>query len=141
MNSYVRWFCPAVIIGVVINILGMALPFIVAPNWYLTVFSLPGGGGSPVWMRQAGILLFSISLLYVPGGIDPVRYSINARAAVVVRLAIGLYWLWLVFFNSQSRSFLLIGIFDVSYAILLGVLLRLVLREEERYAGRLSRSS
>jgi hypothetical protein len=55
----------------------MALPFIFAPQWYLDWFGLPGGGGSVIWMRQAGLLLFFISLLYVAGGREPIRYSLR----------------------------------------------------------------
>jgi hypothetical protein len=41
-------------------------------------FGLPSGGGSIVWMRQAGLLLLFISLLYLPGGINPELYKANA---------------------------------------------------------------
>jgi hypothetical protein len=106
MNKHVKWLNRAVIVGVLINILGMALPFIFAPQWYLNWFGLPGGGGSVVWMRQAGLLLFFISILYVPGGNDPQRYRWNAIFGVLVRMTIGLYWLWLVFIEGRTRAFL-----------------------------------
>jgi hypothetical protein len=123
MNKYVTWFSRAVFVGVLINIIGMALPFIFAPQWFLSFFGLPGGGGSVIWMRQAGLLLFFISLLYLPGGHDPVRYSMNATFAVGARMAIGLYWMYLVFVEHQTRSFLNFGFLDVGYAAFNGVLL------------------
>jgi hypothetical protein len=128
LKRRITWLSWVVIIGVLINIFGMALPFIFAPQWYLDFFGLPGGGGSLVWMRQAGLLLFSISILYVPGGVDPLRYLWNAYFGVLVRMTIGLYWLWLVFFDGQTRAFLQFGILDCSYAILNGIVLWLVLK-------------
>jgi hypothetical protein len=131
MNKFVKWFNIATFIGVLINIFGMALPFIFAPQWYLDLFGLPGGGGSVIWMRQAGLLLFLISILYVSGGRDPIRYSLNAKFAVLVRMTIGSYWLWLVFVEGQTRSFLIFGIVDWVYAIFNGILLWLVIKNTE----------
>jgi hypothetical protein len=123
MNRHVQWFSRAVLVGALINIFGMALPFIFAPQWYLDWLGLPGGGGSVIWMRQAGLLLFFISILYVPGGSDPLRYSWNAKFAVLVRMVIGIYWLWLVYGEGQSRTFLGFGILDCAYAAFTGILL------------------
>jgi hypothetical protein len=131
MNRYVRWFNRAVFAGVLINIIGMALPFIFAPEWFLHLFGLPGGGASAIWMRQAGLLLFFISMLYVPGGWDPLRYRLNAGFAVVARMTIGLYWMWLVYADGQTRSFLSFGFLDVGYAAFNGILLWKVLTTNE----------
>jgi hypothetical protein len=131
MNRYVQWFNRAVFIGVLINIFGMALPFIVAPQWYLDWLDLPGGGGSVIWMRQAGLLLLFISILYIPGGSDPLRYRLNATFAVLVRMVIGIYWLWLVYGEGQTRAFLGFGILDCAYAAFNGVLLWQVLKKSE----------
>ena len=128
MSKWVTWCNRVVFIGVLINILGMALPFIFAPQWYLDWFGLPGGGGSILWMRQAGVLLFFISILYVPGGCDPVRYRLNAKFSVLVRMMIGMYWLWLVFGEGRTRAFIPFGIIDCSYALLNGAFLWLALK-------------
>jgi hypothetical protein len=128
MNKWIKWFNIVTFIGVLINIFGMALPFIFTPQWYLDFFGLPGGGGSIIWMRQAGLLLFFISVLYISGGRDPIRYNWNAVFAVLVRMTIGSYWLWLVFVEGQPRSFLIFGILDCVYAIFNGILLWLVLK-------------
>jgi hypothetical protein len=130
MNKHVKWLNRAVFVGVLINIFGMALPFIFAPQWYLNWFGLPGGGGSVVWMRQAGLLLFCVSILFVPGGHDPQRYRWNAIFAVLVRMTIGLYWLWLVFIEGRTRAFLIFGIFDCTYAVFNWILLWLALKDE-----------
>lgn len=110
-------------IGVAINILGMALPFALVPQWTMDQFGLPTGGGSIVWMRQAGLLLFFISLLYLPGGFDPIGYTRNAWFAVITRMTIGLYWLFLVFVEHRTTVFIPIGLLDCSLAILNGIVL------------------
>jgi hypothetical protein len=132
MNGPRRALNIAVIVGVLINILGMALPFIFAPQWYLDYFGLPGGGASIVWMRQAGLLLFFVSILYLPGGADPFRYRLNAYFAVIVRMSIGLYWFYLVYAENYTRSFLKFGALDVGYAIFNGILLWRVLKHAPR---------
>src|SRR4051812_46760991 len=102
-----RFYKIVVLIGALINIFGMGLPFIFAPQWYLDIFGLPGGGGSLVWMRQAGFLLTFISTLYIFGGDQPNVYRWNAFFAVFVRMIIGLYWFWLVLFDGQPHGFLI----------------------------------
>ncbi len=124
MNSRYALLDRVVLIGVLINIIGMALPFILVPQWTLDRFGLPGGGASTLWMRQAGLLLLFISLLYLPGGRDPERYGWNAVFGVVVRMTIGLYWLILYFLKGQSIAFLPIGLLDCSYALLNGFVLK-----------------
>jgi hypothetical protein len=131
MNTYAKWFHRLVVIGVWINILGMALPFIFAAQFMLDWLGLPGGGGSVVWMRQAGLLLFYISLLYLPGGKDPLRFSMNAKFAVLVRLTIGLYWFYLVLVEGRTLSFLFFGGLDVPLALVQGFLLWQVLKQKE----------
>jgi hypothetical protein len=131
MSRDVKWFHRVVFVGVLINIFGMALPFIFAPQWYLDWFGLPGGGGSIIWMRQAGLLLFFISILYIPGGCDPLHYRWNAKCAVLVRMMIGLYWLWLVYVEGRPRAFLGFGILDCGYAVFNGMLLLRVLKKKE----------
>lgn len=130
MSNYVTWFNRAVFVGVLINIFGMALPFIFAPQWSLDFFGLPGGGGSIVWMRQAGLLLFYVSLLYVPGGMDPLRYRLNAYFAIVGRMTIGLYWFYLVLVEGRTRSFLNFAFLDVGYALFNAFLLWKVLAKQ-----------
>ena len=85
-------------------------------------------------MRQAGLLLTFISLLYLPGGFDPNRYYWNAVFGVVTRMAIGLYWLWLVYFRGETGSFLQFGFLDCGYAVFNGVLLVLFFSESDSVA-------
>jgi hypothetical protein len=135
MNKYATWFSHAVLVGVLVNIFGMALPFIFTPQWYLDSFGLPGGGASVLWMRQAGLLLCLVSLLYVPGGRDPVRYRLNATFATVGRMTIGLYWLYLVYVEGQTRAYLSFGFFDTIYAAFNALLLSKALKNTATIAG------
>jgi hypothetical protein len=135
MSKHVKQFNAAVFVGVLINIFGMALPFIFAPQWSLDFFGLPGGGGSVVWMRQAGLLLFYLSLLYVPGGIDPLRYRLNAYFAIAGRMTIGLYWFYLVYFEGRTRSFLNFAFLDVGYALFNAWLLWRVFNSDARHVS------
>jgi hypothetical protein len=130
MNSRYRILFNVVLIGVLINILGMALPFIFAPQWTLDIVGLPGGGASTLWMRQAGLLLLFISLLYLPGGMNPVQYRWNAYFGVIVRMTIGIYWLVLFFYKGESSSFLPIGLLDCSYAIFNAFVLKWSLKKD-----------
>jgi len=130
MNSRYRILFNVVLIGVLINILGMALPFIFAPQWTLDIVGLPGGGASTLWMRQAGLLLLFISLLYLPGGMNPVQYRWNAYFGVIVRMTIGIYWLVLFFSKGESSSFLPIGLLDCSYAIFNAFVLKWSLKKD-----------
>jgi hypothetical protein len=59
----------------------------------------------------------------LPGGSDPVRYSLNAKFGVLVRMMIGIYWLWLVYVEGQSCAFVKFGVLDCGYAALSGLLL------------------
>src|ERR1041384_4397790 len=122
MNKYRACLPRVPFVGVLINILGMALPFIFTPQWYLDRFGLPGGGGSIIWMRQAGLLLLFVSILYMPGGFDPHRYTMNVVFAVLVRFTIGSYWLFLVFVEHRTRAFIKFGVLDCTYAIVNGLL-------------------
>ena len=131
MARYLTWFNRVTFIGALINIFGMALPFIFTPEWYLDFFGLPGGGGSRIWMRQAGLLLLLVSLLYVPGGREPLRYRLNAWFAVLGRTTIGLYWFYLVLVEGQTRSFLNFAFLDVGYAVFNGILLWKVLQHAQ----------
>ena len=62
------------------------------------------------------------------------RYKFNAVAMVIARLAFGLFWLWPFFFANAPKAYLVFGAIDLGFGITQGILLFLLLREEERYA-------
>jgi hypothetical protein len=116
--AVVRWFCRVMWLGVAAN-LAMALPALIAPARSLALLNLPEA--SPLlWPRFAGWLLIFLSAFYVPGAIDPVRYSLVAWISVLARLG------GTLFFLTQPRTYWLLGLFDfvffVPQAVLLGLL-------------------
>ena len=132
MNHYLKWFCPIVWLGILAN-LGFALPAIFFPEWLLRWVNLPTTY-ELLWLRDAGLLLFFLSILYFPASVDPLRYKFNAVAMVIARLAFGLFWLWPFFFANAPKAYLIFGAIDLGFGIVQGILLLLLLREEEHYA-------
>ena len=132
MNHYVKWFCPIVWLGILGNF-GFALPAILFPQWLLSAVGLPASYQS-VWLGDAGLLLFFLSILYFPAGLDPMRYKLNAIVLVVARFVFAVFWLWPVFFANAPRAYLIFGLIDLAFGIAQGILLLLVLREEKQYA-------
>src|ERR1044072_6336173 len=129
MNHYLKWFCPIVWLGILAN-LGFALPAIFFPERLLSWINLPKPD-YPMRLRAAGILLFFLSILYFPASINPLRYKFNAVAMVIARLAFGLFWLWPFFFANAPKAYLPFGAIDLGFGIVQGILLLLLLREEE----------
>ena len=134
MNRYLKWFCPVVWIGILVN-LGFALPAIFFPEGLLRLMNLPIPETKYlIWLRDAGMLLFFLSIMYFPAGSNPLRYKFNAVVMVIARLAFGVFWLWPFFFANAPKAYLLFGAIDLGFGLLQGILLFLLLKEEERYA-------
>jgi hypothetical protein len=134
MNKYIRWYAPAVWLGVLANVLGFVVPVFLAPSWLLTRLHLPYTAYQDVWLRDAALLLLFLSITYLPSAIDPVRYKVNAVVGAVGRLVFSLFWIWPVLFAGAPRGFLVVGALDGAIGLIQGILLVLLLREEERFA-------
>jgi hypothetical protein len=134
MNKYLRWYAPAVWLGVVANVLGFVVPVFLAPRWLLSTLSLPYSPYQTVWLRDAALLLLFLSITYLPSATDPVRYKVNAVVGAVGRLVFSLFWIWPVLFAGAPRGFLVIGALDGAIGLIQGILLVKLLREEERFA-------
>jgi hypothetical protein len=134
MNRYLRWYAPAVWLGVIANLLGFVLPVLLAPAWLLTRLRLPYVVYQDVWLRDAALLLLFLSITYLPSATDPVRYKVNAVVGAVGRLVFSLFWIWPVLFAGAPRGFLVVGALDGVIGLTQGILLVLLLREEERFA-------
>ena len=134
MNKYLRWYAPAVWLGVLANILGFVVPVFLAPGWLLTRLHIPYMPYENVWLRDAALLLLFLSITYLPSAIDPVRYKVNAIVGAIGRLVFSLFWIWPVLFAGALRGFLVIGALDGTIGLVQGILLYLLLREEERFA-------
>lgn len=134
MNKYLRWYAPAVWLGVVANVFGFVVPVFLAPGWLLSRLHLPYSPYQAVWLRDAALLLLLLSITYLPSATDPLRYKVNAIVGAVGRLIFSLFWIWPVLFAGAPRGFLALGILDGAIGLLQGVLLYRLLREEERFA-------
>lgn len=132
MNKFLKWFCPIVWLKILFNI-GFAIPAILLPQWLLSLLSLPAAYPT-VWLRDAGLLLFFLSIIYFPAGIEPLRYKHTAVIMVLAHLTFGVFWLWPFFFANGPKAYLAFGLVDLGFGVVLGILLYLLFREEDVYA-------
>ena len=121
MNKYAVWFRRAVWGGVVANWV-LAVPAIFAPEKVLDLLGLRPTA-DPVWTAFAALLLFLLSLFYIPGANHPHRYRFNAWLAVLARAAGVLF-----FFTLASDDYLAFGIFDGFFFLIQLPLLLLTMR-------------
>jgi hypothetical protein len=134
MNKYLRWYAPAVWLGVLANILGFVVPVFLAPGWLLGRLHLPYMPYQDVWLRDAALLLLFLSITYLPSATDPIRYKVNAIVGAVGRLIFSLFWIWPVLFAGAPRGFLVVGALDGIIGLIQSILLYLLLREEDRFS-------
>jgi hypothetical protein len=93
MNTPAKWFRRAVWLGIVGNWV-LTLPTIFAPERTLDLLGLRATH-DPVWTAFAALLVFLLSLFYIPGANWPYRYRFNAWFAVFARLAGVIFFLFL----------------------------------------------
>lgn len=132
MNRYQKWFALAVLLSIIANF-SFAFPALLAPSWLLSRLGLPLLFQT-IWLRNAGLLSFFLTLLYFPAALNPLRYKVNSIVIVICGLAFGLFWLWPYFFANAPRAYLIFGLVELGLGMLQGVVLLLLLREEEKYA-------
>ena len=94
MNRYARWFRAAIWLGIVLNC-SLAVPGIFAPETLINLMGLRPTG-DPVWTAFAANLLVLLSILYIPGGMNPYRHQFTAWAAVLARVA-GVIFFWVLY--------------------------------------------
>ncbi len=111
-----RWFRRVIWLGIVANV-GLAVPTLLAPERMIAFSQLPPA--SPlVWPQFAALLLILLSVFYMPAGIDPDRYRLNAWFAVGARVA------GVVFFvGFQAAAYHTLGYFDLVFFIPEAILL------------------
>ncbi|NEO00761.1 MAG: hypothetical protein F6K50_36605, partial [Moorea sp. SIO3I7] len=72
MNAYAKYFGCVVWLGIIINVVFFVIPLLFFPEVMLSLLKMQ----IPVpiiWVRAAGLLLLEISILYIPGAMDPYR--------------------------------------------------------------------
>lgn len=133
-NQYAKWFSRVVWVGIAANIL-FIIPTLFFPEWLLSLLQMT----IPVpiiWVRAAGLLLLEISIMYIPGAIDPYRYKATAWMSVVVTRGGGAsFFLIAVLLFGQELGFLSIAIVDLIFGITEGILLHLAMQDQEALAS------
>ena len=124
MNKYYKWFRHLLAIVVFIDIvLGAIVIFF--PNSTLRLF-----GQDPsqdvLWTAFGGLCLLLIGLFIRPATRDPLRYASTARMAVIVKVALALFFLIL-----WPGRYVLFGIVALIFFVILGLLLWLAKREPQ----------
>lgn len=101
-NPYAKWFGYVVWLGIAVNLL-FIIPTCFFPEWLLSLLRMT----IPIpiiWVRAAGLLLLEISILYIPGALDPYRYRATAWMSVLVTRGGGasFFLIAVLFFGSRT---------------------------------------
>jgi len=92
---------------------------------------------STVWLRNVGMLLVLVSMFNAGAARAPYRYPLYAWLVAIARLIASFFFFRVAFFNPQSsserpRTFLTLGIFDLTMGLICGLLLYLGFPDEYR---------
>jgi hypothetical protein len=128
-TNALQWFKRVLWIGIVANV-ALAVPTLVAPERVMAFAGLPVA--TPVlWPRFAAWLLLLLSVMYMPAGVDPVRYRATAWSAVGARLAGVVFFL-----GFQAAVYRPMGYFDLVFLVPEAILLAVGLpRRVPRHAS------
>ena len=121
-NPYAQWFSRVVWIGIVVNMF-FVIPLCFFPEALLNLLHMQIPAPI-IWVRAAGLLLLEISILYIPGALDPYSYKKTAWMSVVITRGAGAtFLLCAVLFFGQELGFLTIALVDLFFGIVEGILL------------------
>ena len=130
MNPYAKWFGRVVWLGIIANLF-FVIPLCFFPELLLSLLGMQ----IPIpiiWVRAAGLVLLEISILYIPGAIDPFRYKATAWMSVLVTRGGGAsFFLCAVLFFGQDLGFLTIALVDLFFGLVEGILLFLAMQTEQ----------
>ena len=79
MNRYERWHGRIGWLGIILNML-FVFPLVFAPGWILGLLNIPLD--QLIWARAAGMLLFIISIFYIPSTWNLRCYRATAWIAI-----------------------------------------------------------
>jgi hypothetical protein len=92
------------------------IPLALHPGWFLRLLKIPLD--QLIWAQTAAMTLFIITVFYMPGAIDPMRYRVVAWMHVFpARICGGTFFLIAVLFFSQPIGFLSIALVDTFFAL------------------------
>ena len=124
-NRYIKWFGVFVGLGLIANLI-FAIPAFVAPQSLVRMFGL-GSFDQTVWLRNVGVLLVIISVMYIPAIRDPFRYIFISVLLVAGRMSAGVFFLFLVLFADYPNGFLILAYNDLAFSAVQAILLFLML--------------
>jgi hypothetical protein len=97
-------------LGILLNML-FVVALLFKPAWVLAMFNIPPD--ESIWPRFAALLLFIVSLYYIPPTIDLERYRVNAWLAVFPSRSLGATFFFLaVFVFDQPPGFIVAILLD-----------------------------
>lgn len=133
MTPFQRCYRRAVLAGILANFV-FVVPLVAFPVWFLGLLKIPLS--QPIWAQAGGLLLFIISIFYIPGALDPVRYRAMAWMHVFPSRAIGAtFFSSAVLFFGQPLAYLSIAVTDALFGLLSLHCLIGMLREEVEAAA------
>lgn len=121
MNTFALWFRWVVFAGILQDWF-VALPGLFVPSAVLELAET-SPAIDPTWVAFASLNLVLLSLFYIPGAVDPFRYSALAGLTVIARLA-GVVLFFVVYPGVFPPAF---GYIDLVLTIVQGTLLALAL--------------
>jgi hypothetical protein len=138
MNSAAKWFSRVVWVGIVVNML-FVIPCFFFPERLCELLGLTKPDPI-IWVRTSGMLLFIISVFYIPAAVNPFRYRATAIMHIVPSRACGSsFFLYSVLLRGQEIGFLSIALVDLFFGVVSAVLLYLAFRtgqsHQERYVN------
>ena len=138
-NPWARWFGRTVLLGVVVNMFFVvACFFFPRPMCELLHLKVPD---PIIWVRTSGMLLFIISIFYIPAALDPFRYRATAIMHIVPSRACGSsFFLYSVLFRGQEAGFLSIALVDLFFGVVSAIFLFLAFRTGQAPAATVPRS-
>ena len=82
-----------------------------------------------IWVRTSGMLLFIISIFYIPAALDPFRYRATAIMHIIPSRACGSsFFLYSVLLRGQEKGFLSIALVDLFFGVVSAILLYLAFK-------------
>ncbi len=133
MNVYAKWFGRVTWLGIIANMF-FVIPCFFFPEQLLSLLQMH----IPfpiIWVRAAAMLLFIISVFYIPGAIDPYRYKETAWISIFPSRAFGsTFFITEVFLFGQDTGFLSIAFVDLFFGVVEAILLTLALRTQNSIA-------
>ncbi len=130
MTHYEKWHGRVVWLGIIVNMF-FVVPLVFVPTWLLGLLDI--SLDQPIWARASGMLLFIISVFYIPATWDLKRYRATAWFSIFPSRTFGATFFFLAVFGfGHPKGFLSIAIVDASIGLTTLILLSLVTRAEKR---------